>query len=189
MKFRRVAVGRVVLALLMAAGLFVAVPAGPASADTGHRSLRNCGPDWYSPTRTYRLSFCSGGWYSDDYSRARAVVDMHSYAWNSSCDCWVDSPSQTLAVRFSKLQYRNSDGISWTTLFNWGSDYGNQCRVDQPDSGAVTCVVHDAVRVSFYSKTFTNNHTFRNTLMSVGWRDPAGGAIELYDLLCVSPYF
>src|SRR5262245_5675986 len=84
-KFRTVVGVRVVLAVLVAVGVFVAVPAGPASADTGHRSLRNCDTFLvYDPfPQIYKLDFCSGGWYSDDYTRARAVVDMHSYRLDS----------------------------------------------------------------------------------------------------------
>jgi len=171
-KLRRAIVARVLLVVLVA-GSLVAVASGPASAGT--RTPRNCAS---YVDGAWKLDVCSGGYYIDS-THARAAVDMHTYHWNSNCGdgsgCWQDSQSQSITMNDSQVWYNPN---IWYPYFDWGQNYGAQCRVNDPAAGTVTCSVPNAVRVTFYSKAFTRQpHTvYSNVIHYVSWRDASGQA-------------
>jgi hypothetical protein len=67
---------------------------------------------------------------------------------------------------------------TWRWLFDWGQDYGAQCRVNDPTAGTVTCSVGNVVRVSFFSKIFNlaSSTVYSNRINFVSWRDASGQA-------------
>ncbi|HEV8648616.1 MAG TPA: hypothetical protein VG276_04250 [Actinomycetes bacterium] len=172
MKFTKVIITRIVPVLLVA-GLFVAVPASPASAGT--RTPRLC-DSYYDGV--WKLDFCSGGWYDGD-GHARAVVDMHTYHWqycpSIRSNCWLDSQSQSITMNTSEVQYLST--ADWTRYFFWGQNQTDKCRVNSP-TGTVACSVANVVRVTFYSKLFTKNpgYWYVNRVEYVSWRDASGQA-------------
>jgi len=174
-KLTKVIITRIV-PLLLVAGLFVAVPAGPASAGT--RTPRSCAS---YQAGAWKLDVCSGGWH-DGSGHGRAAVDMHTYHWNTNCGdgsgCWQDSRSQSITMNLSEVLYRPASGSTWYWLFDWGQDAGAQCRVNDPGAGTVTCSVANAVRVTFYSRAFTlaSSTVYKNLIDYVSWRDASGQA-------------